>query len=59
MQSIMHRMVNNKVLLYSIGNYVQYPVITIMAKSMKKDYIYAEILHCTTETFHCKSTILQ
>ena len=37
--------INNKVLLYSTGNYIQYPVITVMEKNMKKNththiYIY-------------------
>jgi len=31
--------INNKVLLYSSGNYIQYPVIDIMEKNMKK-HIY-------------------
>ena len=29
--------INNKVLLYSTGNYIQYPVINIMEKNMKKN----------------------
>ena len=28
--------INNKVLLYSIGNYIQYPVINYTGKNMKK-----------------------
>ena len=32
--------INNKVLLYSIGNYIQYPVINHNGKEYKKEYIY-------------------
>ena len=32
--------INNKVLLYSTGNYVQYPVINHNGKEYKKEYIY-------------------
>ena len=32
--------INNKVLLYSTGNYVQYPVINHNLKEYKKEYIY-------------------
>ena len=55
--------INNKVLLYSTGNYIQYPVTNYNGKEYEKEYIYI----CTTETFaiqkkstqHCKLTILQ
>ena len=39
-----HRMENNKVLLYSIGNYVQYPVINYIGKEYEKEYL------CITES---------
>lgn len=32
--------INNKVLLYSIGNYIQNPMINHIMKNMKKRYIY-------------------
>ena len=35
--------INNKVLWYSTGNYIQYPMMTVMEKNMKKKvhtYIY-------------------
>ena len=32
--------INNKVLLYSTGNYIQYPVINHNGKEYEKDYIY-------------------
>ena len=32
--------VNNKVLLYSTGNYIQYPVINHNGKEYEKEYIY-------------------
>ena len=36
--------INNKVLLYSTGNYIQYPVINYMEKNMGNVYI------CITES---------
>ena len=56
----------NKVLLYSIGNLVQYLVISHMGKPYI--YIYTHTHMCVTDslcyiqqklTQHCKSTILQ
>ena len=32
--------INNKVLLYSIGKYIQYPVINHNGKEYVKEYIY-------------------
>ena len=32
--------INNKVLLYSTGNYIQYPVINHNGKEYEKEYIY-------------------
>ena len=32
--------INNKVLLYSTGNYIQYPAINHNGKEYKKEYIY-------------------
>ena len=32
--------INNKVLLYSAGNYIQYPVINKNGKEYEKEYIY-------------------
>ena len=32
--------INNKVLLYSIGNYIQYPVIKHNGNECEKEYIY-------------------
>ena len=37
--------INSKVLLYSTGNYIQYPVIKYNGKEYKKKYIYI----CITE----------
>ena len=37
--------INNKVLLYSTGNYIQYPVINHNGKEYEKEYI------CITESF--------
>ena len=42
--------INNKVLLYSTGNYIQYPVTNNNGKEYKKEYIYkTELLWCTEE----------
>ena len=52
--------INNKVLLYSTGSYIQYPVINHNGKECEKEkkYIYVtESLCCTTQ--QCKSIILQ
>ena len=52
--------INNKVLLYSTENYIQYPAImeTMMEKNMKKDI---RVNHFSVQklTQHYKSTILQ
>ena len=39
--------INNKVLLYSTGNYIQYPVINHKGKEYEKEYI------CITESLCC------
>ena len=44
--------INIKVLLYSTGNYIQYPVINHNGKEYEKEYIYTRItesLCCTAE----------
>ena len=57
--------VNNKVLLYSIGDYIQYPEINHNGKEYKKRiymYIYIWLNHFAVQqksTQHCKSTIFQ
>ena len=44
--------INNKVLLYSTGNYIQYPVINHNGKNMNKNaYI------CVTESLCCRAEI--
>ena len=65
MQTIIYR-INNRVLLYSTGNYIQYPVITYSGKEHEKEYmcvyIYIYVNHFAVQqklTQHCKSTILQ
>jgi len=32
--------INNKVLLYSMGNYIQYPMINHSEKELEKEYIH-------------------
>ena len=52
----------NKVLLYSTGNYIHYPVINHNGKQFSKSVYLCitESLCCTAElTQHCKSIILQ
>ena len=54
--------INDKVLLYSTGNYIQYTVINIMENNMKKNiyiYIYLNQFAVQQKLIHCKSTILQ
>ena len=46
------KQINNKNLLYSTGNYIQYLVITYNGKEFEKEkdiYIYTESLCCTPE----------
>ena len=38
--------INNKVLLYSTGNYIKYPVIDYNGKEYVKECIYAHINEC-------------
>ena len=47
--------INNKVLLYSIGNYIQYPVIKHNGKEYEKVYIYVYIY--VTESLCCTAEI--
>ena len=52
---------NNKVLLYSTGNYIPYPVINNNGEEYKKN-TYMHNNHFAVQqklTQHCKSTILQ
>ena len=42
----------NKVLLYSTGNHIQYPVINHMEKNMKKN-----VYTCITESLCCTAVI--
>ena len=41
--------INNKVLLYSTGNYIQSPVINYNGKEYFKKNVYT----CVTESFYC------
>ena len=54
--------VNNKVLLYSIGHCIQYPVINHNGKEYKKECVYIYIyiyiyIYGTTESFCCSTEI--
>ena len=64
MQTVMYRM-DNKVLLYSTRNYIQYPVINHNGKEYKKEcicvyiFITESLCYIAEINKHCKSTILQ
>ena len=45
-----YKWISNKVLLYSTGNYIQYPVIIIMERNMKKN-----VYTCITESLCYKA----
>ena len=45
--------INNKVLLYSTGNYIQYPVINHNRKEYEKEYVCV----CITESLCCTAEI--
>ena len=55
--------INNTVLLYSIGNYIQYPVINHSRKEYEKGiYIYIKLNYFAGHqkvTEYCKTTIRQ
>ena len=54
--------INNKVLLYGTGNYIQYLIIIYNGKESEKEYIYVYLNHFAVHlnlTQHCKSTLLQ
>ena len=46
------RWINNKVLLYSIGNYIHYPMIDHNEKKEKEDICVTESLCCTERIKH-------
>ena len=45
--------INNKVLLYSTGNYIQHPMINHNGKELKKKNVYM----CITESLCCIAVI--
>ena len=45
--------INNKVLLYSTGNCIQYPGINRNGKAYEKEYIYMYVCVCRTELLGC------
>ena len=53
------KQINNKDLLCSTGNYIQYRIITYNGKESGKKYIYMKLNHFAVHLKHCKSTILQ
>ena len=55
--------INNKVVLYSTGNYIQYPVVNHNGKDYEKNGLYMCVCmnHLAVQqkfTQHCKSTYL-
>ena len=54
--------INKKVLLYSLGNYIHYPMINLNGKEYEKEYMYISLNQFAISqklTQLCKSTILQ
>ncbi len=45
--------INNKILLYSTGNYIQYPVINHNGKEYKKEYMCT----CITDSLGCTAEV--
>ena len=45
--------INNKVLLCSTGNYIEYPAINHNGKEYEKERVYI----CITESLHCTAEI--
>ena len=45
--------INNKVILYRTGNYIQYPVINHNGKEYEQEYIYMYMYVCITESLCC------
>ena len=48
----------NKDLLYSTGNYIQYPVIAYDGKESEKEDTYSQLNPSAVHLKHCKSAIL-
>ena len=47
------KQITNKDLLYSTGNYIQYPIVTYNGKSSKKEYIcITKLLGYIPETYY-------
>ena len=46
--------INNKVLLYSTGNYIQYPVMNHNGKDYEKEYIYICMCVCVYTSPGCR-----
>ena len=57
MQTDIYRMDGQQDLLYSTGNYIQYPVINHHGKEYEKEYIYTYIYICITEPCCCTAEI--
>ena len=52
--------IDNQVLLYSTGNYIQYPEVNHKGKEYEKEYIHLNHFAVQQKlTQHCKSTIFQ
>ena len=52
----------NKTLTHSTGNYIQYPVISIMENNIKNNIYILQLSHFAVKqklALHCKSNILQ
>ena len=49
--------INNKVLLFSTGNYIQYPVMNHNGKEYEKECVYIYVYICITESLCCTAEI--
>ena len=49
--------INNKFLLYSIGNYIRYPGINHNGKAYEKEYICVCVCVSVTESLSCMAEI--
>ena len=59
MQTSIYSWINNKVLLYSTGNYIQYSLINHNEKEYEKEYVYTHTHIYITESLCCTAKSLQ
>ena len=52
MQLLYREWIKNKILLYNIGNYIEYPVINHKGKENEKEYVYIYTLYIYTFVYN-------